>query len=136
MIAVLICLISVAALAQFFVFYCRSHILACRDVPLTAQVRELAGLETSHLAGDAYARLAQLAELCPHHKSGRMEVDAVNSYYRLVSFLQGTTRSMMPAITAWTERERENCSHFIAVILGRRIDHNRQLLAQQMIPGS
>lgn len=135
MIAAIICAASLAMMLLFFVSYCRSLIAAHSDVRLSDQVREIAGIEGARPEGDAFPRLAQLAELCPRQQDNRAEVTAVDGYYRLLGLLRAMARPAMPRILAWAERERESCAYYIAVVLSRRIEYSRDLLAQQIAEG-
>ena len=132
MIAALICVISLAAFLQFFVSYCRSVIVASRRVALSEQVRELAGIRSYTVDGDEFHRLRQLLRLCPHRGDDRTEISAVGTYYALLSMVRNLSRTLVPRLASWIERERGNCSYFIAVALDRRISYSRSLLAEQM----
>ncbi len=131
MIAALIVVISIAALLQFFISYCRSVIAAYSKVELSEQVREVAGIAAQPVNGDEFRRLVSLVRLCPERGDDGMEIRLVGAYHGMLSTARGMLRSMVPAIAGWAERERENCSYFAAVALDRRIAFSRDLLAQQ-----
>lgn len=59
MIAALIAIISLSALLQFFVSYCRSVIAASSKVELSEQVREVAGIQSQPPSGEEFRRLLQ-----------------------------------------------------------------------------
>ena len=132
MIAALIAVISLAALLQFCISYCRSVIAASRRVALSEQVREITGIENSNLGGDEFDRLLQLVRLCPERSDDRAEINFVGAYYEFLQLLRRVARPVVPRIAEWAEQERESCSYFIAVVLDRRISYSRDLLAQQM----
>lgn len=132
MIAALISVISLAALLQFCISYCRSVIAASRRVALSEQVREITGIENSNLGGDEFDRLLQLVRLCPERSDDRAEINFVGAYYEFLQLLRRVARPVVPRIAEWAEQERESCSYFIAVVLDRRISYSRDLLAQQM----
>jgi hypothetical protein len=131
MIAALIGIFSIAALLQFFVSYCRSVIAAYSKVELSDQVREVAGITAQPVNGDEFRRLVSLVRLCPERGDDGMEIRLVGAYHGMLSSARGVLRSIVPAIAAWAEREREHCSYFAAVALDRRIAFSRDLLAQQ-----
>jgi hypothetical protein len=131
MIASLILVISLAALMQFFVSYCRSIIAASRKVELSEQVREVTGVEDRNIRGDEFGRLLQLVQLCPEPGGDRVELRAVRTYFGLLGLTRATLRSLVPRIASWVERERENCAYFAAVALDHRIAFNRDLMARQ-----
>lgn len=132
MIAALICVISLAALLQFFVSYCRSLIAACSKVELSEQVREVTGIESQTVPGDEFERLLQLVRLCPERGDDRGEIRAVGAYYGLLNLVRVIFRSVAPGFAGWAELERQHCSYFAAVALDRRIAFSRDLLAEQM----
>ncbi len=132
MIAALICVISLAALLQFFVSYCRSLIAAYSRAELSEQVREVTGIEGGTVAGDEFERLLRLARLCPERGGDRGEIRAVGVYYGLLNLVRAIFRSIAPGLSGWVELERQHCSYFAAVTLDRRIAYSRDLLAQQM----
>ncbi len=132
MIAALILVISLAALLQFFVSYCRSAIAACSKKELSEQAREVTGIQDHGVAGEEFQRLVQLVGLCPEPGDDRFEIRAVRKYYRLLSLVRALMRRLAPSVASWAERERAGCAYFAAVALDRRIAHSRDLLAQQM----
>ena len=132
MIAALIAVISLAALLQFFISYCRSVIAASSKVELSEQVREVAGIASQPPSGEEFRRLLQLVRLCPDRGDDRIELGFVGAYYLLLNAVRGLSAAIAPAVAGWAEQERDGCSYFAAVALDRRISYSRELLAQQM----
>lgn len=132
MIAALICVISIAALLQFFVSYARSVIAAYRKSELSEQVREVAGIDGEKIRSEQFGQLVQLVRLCPQKSDDRGDLTVVRIYYRMMGWLGSMARSFAPGICQWAEAERVNCTYFAAVALDRRIAYSRALLAQQM----
>jgi hypothetical protein len=132
MIAALIVVISLAALLQFFISYCRSMLAAYGKVELSEQVREITGLEKEPVTGEEFKRVLQLVHLCPDRGDDVFEIRLVGTYYALLDFVHAMMGWLSPAITGWADHERQSCSYFAAVALDRRIMHSRDLLAQQM----
>ncbi len=132
MIAALILVISVAALLQFFVSYCRSVIAASSKRNLSEHAREVAGIENRIVRGDEFERLLQLVRLCPEPGDDGRELRAVRSYFGLLSLLRSSFGRLAPGVASWAEREREGCAYFAAVALDRRITYSRDLMAEQM----
>ena len=131
MIAALICVVSVAALMQFCVSYCRSVIAASCRVALSEQVREMAGISSSMIGAEEFSRLRSLVQLCPERADDRTEISAVGKYYTFLKALRAITKSVLPRLAEWADRECQNCSHFIAVVLDRRIAYSRDLMSEQ-----
>ncbi len=120
MIAGIIFALSVAALVQFFLSYCRSIVVVYSNVDLSPQARELAGLDDRPIRGDEFGRLLQLIEMCPQPGDDRTELRAVRTYYSLLN-LARAVGLLAPAVAAWAERERVACAYFAAVALDRRV---------------
>jgi hypothetical protein len=131
MIPVLIFVISVLALLQFFFSYCRSLLAAYQKWDLSDEARELTGITDHSAAGDEFVRLVQLVRLCPEPGDDAVEIRAVSGYYRLLGFLRRALGRLIPPAGDWLERERSGCSYFAAVALDRRIAFNRELLARE-----
>ncbi len=132
MIASLVFVISVSALLQFFVSYCRSVIGACSKLELSEQVREIGGIESCRVQSGEFARLLQLLRLCPEPGNDQFDIGAVHSYYGLLGLLRAMVRGLAPALASWAEYERQGCAYFAAVALDRRIAYSRDLMAQQL----
>lgn len=132
MIAALICVISIAALLQFFVSYSRSVIAAYQKSELSEQVREVAGIDGERVRSEQFGQLIQLVRLCPQKNDDQSDMAVVRVYYRLMGWLGVAARSIAPGIHKWAESERVSCTYFAAVALDRRIAYSRALLAQQM----
>ena len=131
MIAASICVVSCAALLQFFSCYCRAVLASTRNVELSERVREVAGVVGRSIAAEDFGRILQFLFLCPEHKSYQGQVRAVGIYYQILSVVNRLGGALIPRVAAWTERDRIACSYFAAVVLDRRISHSRDLFARQ-----
>ena len=129
--ATLIFFLSAAALLQFFISYCRSLIAASIKQPLSAEVRDVTGIPST-AAGEDFARVIQLLDLCPERPEERGRIRAINAYFGLLNFISSTLARIIPALMAWTDTERGQCAYFAAVTLDRRIAFSRDMLAQQI----
>lgn len=133
MIASLIFVISLAALLQFFILHCRSILAYGRRVELSDRVREVTGIVAQNVSAGDFDRLVQLVRLCPERgDEDRKDMRVVGVYYSLLAMLDRLTRSLVPSVAVWTERERQSCSYFAAVALDRRISYSRDLFTQQV----
>jgi hypothetical protein len=131
MMAGVIFVFSAAALLQFFISYCRSLIAASSKQTLSAEVKDVTGIQRI-ASGDDFKRVMQLLQLCPERPEDRNSVQAIGAYFSLLSFLRSTVARLVPSMRAWTELERGQCAYFAAVALERRISFSRDMLAQQM----
>jgi len=129
--AALIAAVSLAALVQVFVSYCRTVLASAGKVELSARVVALAGMEGESLAAGDFDRVLQLVHLCPEYDADRTGVRAIGTYYRMLQVLDRLAGAFNPGVATWTEREGRSCSHFAAVVLDRCISSSRSLLTQQ-----
>lgn len=132
MIAALIFVISFLTLLQFFVSYCRSLIVESQSHALSEETREICGLLNETPAGGHFRRLLQLISLCPETDGTGSEVRVVTVYFRLLDIVDVLSRWALPAAARWIEKERSGCAYLAAVVLDRRIAHNRMRMAQQI----
>ena len=126
MIAALIGVASGAALIQF-VYYCRSAVASVQSIELSDHVLSVAGIRDQRLAADDFQRFFELVQLCPEQRSEKAGIGAVARYYKLLRILDQAFGKLMPAMSSWARREEQNCSHFAAVMLDRRISSSRDL---------
>jgi hypothetical protein len=131
MMAGVIFVFSAAALLQFFISYCRSLIAASSKQVLSAEVKDVTGIQRA-ASGEDFVRVIQLLQLCPERPEDRKSVQAIGVYFRLLNFLRSTIAKIVPSMKPWTELERGHCAYFAAVALERRISFSRDMLAQQM----
>lgn len=132
MMPLMIFVVSLLTLLQFFVSYSRSLIAESREHELSDQTREICGFTATAVRGDQFPRLLQLIELCPENGGEGFKVRAVALYFNLLSLALGVFRWLMvPSATGWIELERGCCTYAAAVALDRRIAYNRTIMAQQ-----
>ncbi len=131
MIAALICVVSLAALVQVFVSYCRSVLATAGNVELSERLLEVADVGDRAPSADDFERFMQLVRLCPEQNADRAGVRAILTYYRFLNLVGRLFGGIISGLTAWTERERRRCSHFAAVVLDRCISSSRSLFTQQ-----
>ena len=131
MMAGIILACSVILLLQFFVSYCRSLIAVSSKQVLSAEVKDVTGIQRL-ASGDDFKRVMQLLQLCPERPEDRNGVQAIGVYFSLLNFLRSTLARVVPSMRSWTELERGHCAYFAAVALERRISFSRDMLAQQM----
>ncbi len=132
MIAALIFVISVAALLQFFISYCRSIIAASGKQELSEQAREVTGILNRVVRGDEFRRILQFVRLCPEPGNDQREIRAVIAYFRLLNLTRVLFGRLAPGAASWAEHEREGCAYFAAVALDRRIAYSREMMAREM----
>ena len=132
MITALICVISIAAFAQFFVFYCRFVLTRSAAVVLSEDVLRIACVNIEGPGPDDFARIRELMHLCPDAETRQKQVSAVGAYYKALGLIDLFSRTFPSNFAAWAVDERRQCSHFAAVVLDQRISFSRSLRAQSV----
>lgn len=122
MIVALIAVISLAALAQFGLFYWRATIAVTAAHPISDAIRNSAGIEHPEVEAADFAALVLLVEVCPALKNDKGGIGAVRCYFRIVHFLG---QFLGPALGGWAVAEMDLCSRYLAVRLDQRITNNR-----------
>lgn len=131
MMAAFILAFSLLTLLMFFVSYCRSLTASSLHTSISEDVRDVTGIQVK-AAGRDYARVMQILQLCPDRPEDRSGLQIIRAYYSFLNLLDQVFAKMFPAVRIWSEEERASCAHFAAVVLGRRIALNREMLAQQV----
>lgn len=131
MMAAVILACSIVFLLQFFISYCRSLIASSARESLSQEVQDVTGI-TKPASEEEFARVVQLLQLCPERPEERGEVGLIRTYFRMLGFMRASVARIVPSLERWTSTERGHCTHFAAVVLGRRIAFSRNLFAQQM----
>lgn len=123
MVAALILAISIVALINFALSYCRATLTGVSGQPVSSEVRAAAGVEKECITGRDFKALAGILSLTPGGSSG---VGFVGLYYHVVEAMAQFARPKT-AIAAWTEREMAICAHYVGV----QIDRHMQLSLTQ-----
>ena len=131
MMAAVILACSIVFLLQFFISYCRSLIASSVRESLSQEVQDVTGM-TKPASEEEFARVVQLLQLCPERPEERGEVSLIRAYFRMLGFIRASVARIVPSLGRWTSTERGQCTHFVAIVLGRRIAFSRNLFAQQM----
>ncbi len=131
MMAAFILACSIIFLLQFFISYCRSLIASSVREPLSQEVQDVTGMARP-ANEEEFARVLQLLQLCPERPEERGEISLIRAYFQMLGIIRSTLARIVPALEQWTSSERGQCTHFVAVVLGRRIAFSRNLFAQQM----
>lgn len=131
MMAAVILACSIIFLLQFFISYCRSLIASSSRESLSQEVQDVTGMARP-ANEEEFARVVQLLQLCPERPEERGEVSLIRAYFRMLGVIRSSFARIMPSLDRWTSAERGQCTHFVAVVLGRRIAFSRNLFAQQL----
>jgi hypothetical protein len=120
MLATAVLLASVAAASQFFLAYCRSLLLMYSKIELSEYAKQMTGIDGEAPPEDAFPRIMQLLELAPHPRDDRGETFSIRLYYWIL-YMPELIGPQWPAVAYWVTAEREDCAHFAAVALDRRL---------------
>jgi hypothetical protein len=133
MIAAVILCVSIAAMLQFFISYCRSLIAASARQPLSAETQDVTGIPNRVAARSKdFLRVTQLLQLCPERPNDRGGIRSVQFYFRLLKMSRKGFGWMIPSLRPWTEMQGAQCAYYVAVALDRRIAFSRDVVASQI----
>jgi hypothetical protein len=121
--------ISIVALAQFGLYYWRAVLAGVAAQPVSERVLTAARVENGRVAPEHFETLAGLHDLTPDLFPNRGGLGLVRRYYRVVVGLDALAGARIPAIAAWSLRERVICARYAAVQVDRRLQANLQLAA-------
>jgi len=131
MMASFILAFSLLTLLMFFVSYCRSLTASSLNTSLSEDVLDVTGIQAK-ASGRDFNKVIQILQLCPDRSEDRSRLKIVGAYYSFLNLLEQSFAKISPSFLSWVEEERAGCAHFAAVLLGRRIALNREMLAQQV----
>ena len=121
--------ISAVALAQFGLYYWRAVLSGVAAQPVSARVLAAARVENGRVTSQHFGTLAGLHDLTPDLYPSRGGLGLVRLYYRIVESVEALAGSRVPAIAAWSNRERSICARYAAVQVDRRLQANLELAA-------
>ena len=125
MIPVLILVVSLAALGQFFFSYCRSLVTVYSKLEISREALEGACLPAGDVAAEEFSRLFALVRKSGVIADDSTELRVTRLYYFLLTLGQQALRSL-PSAYSWFYRERSSCAHMVGVALDRRIAYLRE----------
>lgn len=129
MFAAMLLTISILALSQFAIYYWRAVLSGVAAQPVSDRVLQAARVENGRFTARDFEALAGLHDLTPELYPNRGGLALVRVYYRAVEALGNLAGSWLPAVTAWSDRERIICARFAAVQIDRRLQANLALAA-------
>jgi hypothetical protein len=121
--------ISIVALSQFALYYWRAVLAGVAAQPVSDRVLAAARVENGRVTSQHFQTLAGLHDLTPDLYPNRGGLGLVRLYFRVVEALDALVGTRMPAIAAWSERERVICARYAAVQVDRRLQANLALAA-------
>ena len=129
MFAAMLFTISIVALAQFGLYYWRAVLSGVAAQPVSDRVLWAAHVENGRVTSQHFETLAGLHDLTPDLYPNRGGLGLVRLYHRVVQAMDALAGSRIPAIAAWSNRERAICARYAAVQVDRRLQANLELAA-------
>ena len=124
MFSLLLLTLSVAAMAQFGVYYWRSLIAGVAAQAVPDRVCEAAGLNHLAPAAEDFAALVSLHRLTPDLEGPAGNLTALQVYYSAMAAITKLTKTSLPAAYQWASSEMSTCSRYVAVLVGQRLESN------------
>ena len=129
MFAAMLFTISIVALAQFGLYYWRAVLSGVAAQPVSDRVLWAAHVENGRVTSQHFETLAGLHDLTPDLYPNRGGLGLVRLYHRLVQVVDALAGTRIPAVAAWSNRERAICARYAAVQVDRRLQANLELAA-------
>jgi len=129
MFSALLLAISMAALAQFGVFYWRALVAGIAAQPVSEQVLAAAKVDSESMRGEDYRSLAQLHKLTPELCAKSSGLGLVPVYFKLMHAIGTLAAGRVATLADWTESERALCARYAAVQVDRRLQANMAFAA-------
>jgi len=129
MFSALLLAISMAALAQFGVFYWRALVAGIAAQPVSEQVLAAAKVDSETMRGEDYRSLAQLHKLTPELCAKSSGLGLVPVYFKLMHAIGTLAAGRVATLADWAESERALCARYAAVQVDRRLQANMAFAA-------
>jgi hypothetical protein len=129
MFAAMLFAISIVALAQFGLYYWRAVLSGVAAQPVSDRVLSAARVENGRVTQQHFETLAGLHDLTPDLYPNSSGLGLVRLYFRVAEGLDALVGNRIPAVAAWSIRERVICARYAAVQVDRRLQANLQLAA-------
>jgi hypothetical protein len=126
MIAVIICLVSVVAFAQFGLYYWRATISGVAAQAISDRIRAAAGITHAGIGSQDFRNIIILKDLSPDLCGPSGSFRAIRSYYAVVEKLG----KVVPAMASWADSEMATCSRYVAVLMDQHLERNMACAAQ------
>ncbi len=126
MIAVIICLVSVVAFAQFGLYYWRATISGIAAQAVSDRIRVAAGITHASIGAQDFDNIIILKDLSPDLRGPNGSFWAIRAYYAGVQKLG----SIVPAMASWADAEMATCSRYVAVLMDQHLERNMVCAAQ------
>ncbi len=110
--------ISMAAFAQFAIYYWRACIATTLSETVSPRARAAAGISGSVIGSHDFRTIAKVYDSISNKTKHSRKLRTIRAYYQFVEKLG----SIVPAAANWAETEMAMCSHYMAVQVDRLLD--------------
>jgi len=126
MIAVLICVVSVVAFAQFGLYYWRATISGVAAQAISDRIRVAAGITHTAIRAQDFHNIIILNDLSPDLRGPNGKFRTIRAYYAAVEAIG----KIIPAMASWADSEMATCSRYVAVLMDQHLERNMACAAQ------
>ena len=126
MIAAIIFMVSVAAFAQFGLYYWRATISGIAAQAISERIRVAAGITHAGIGAQDFRNILILKDLSPQLRGPKGNFTAVRCYFAVVEKLG----RIIPAMANWANTEMATCSRYLAVRMDQHLERNLACAAQ------
>jgi hypothetical protein len=126
MVAAIIFMVSVAAFAQFGLYYWRATISGIAAQEISERIRVAAGITHAAIEGQDFRNIIMLKDLSPDLRGPGGNLRTIRTYYAVVEKLG----NFIPGIASWADAEMATCSRYAAVLMDQHLERNMACAAQ------
>jgi hypothetical protein len=124
LVAILILVVSLAALIQFAAFTWRAAFLSVATAELPANL-------TKCIFINEFEEAAAYEKLCPELRAQRRgKLSSVSAYHSLLQLARSIGDAILPPAAGWAQREMALCTRYTTVTLARRMERNQIAVAE------
>jgi len=120
MIAVIICMVSVIAFAQFVLYYWRATISGVAAQAISDRICVAARITREAIGPQDFRNILILNDLSPDLRGPNGGFMAIRAYYAVVEKLG----KIVPAMAGWADSEMATCSRYLAVLMDQHLERN------------
>ncbi|HEU5410533.1 MAG TPA: hypothetical protein VFU57_05900 [Candidatus Acidoferrales bacterium] len=127
MFAALICVISLAMMAQFAIFFWRANMLAIAAESVSNNLIAAQSSFAATTASEEFETLATISRICPAIGPDSLKLWPARAYYRAMHLISRC--SAIPQGSSWARQEMAFCARYAAVSMDRRLSSNQAYVA-------
>lgn len=128
MFAALICVISLAMMAQFAIFFWRANMLAIAAEPVSDALMAAQSSFSATRDSAEFETFAAISNICPAVGLDSLKLWPARAYYQAVRLIWRCS-SILPQGSSWARQEMAFCAQYAAVSIDRRLGSNQAYLA-------